>query len=204
MILGTIGWALGSAALVACLALAGPEDDEERAVQKQTFVDNCLICHGEDMTTRHRLTAKQWSAEVDKMIGWGAPVPAEKKAGLIAYLNELYSEKAPPPPPDLASADALARDHADLSSRPAPSGDASRGGPLYAKHCATCHGPDGRGADLGPILADRPILVREPAYHEVVRKGLRKMPGFVSVLNPEGESDLLAWLRSARSGSTAP
>ncbi len=204
MSVSRIALATALIAIVAALALATPrpddDPDEARAVNRQTFVDNCLICHGEDMTSKGRLTAKQWATEVDKMIGWGAPVPPEKKAGLLTYLTTSYSDKVPPPPPDLATADDLIRDHADLSSRPTSTGDATRGGPLYTQNCATCHGATGQGGDLGPILLDRPILVRDAAYHAIVRKGLRKMPGFAAVLSGAQEDDLLAWLRRQRVG----
>lgn len=46
----------------------------------------CLSCHSADLTWQQRLTEKQWTAEVDKMIGWGADVPEARKAELIAYL----------------------------------------------------------------------------------------------------------------------
>ena len=192
-----------SLVLLATIALAAPrrqddDPDEAKAVARQTFVDNCLICHGEDMTTRSRLTAKQWATEVDKMIGWGAPVPPEKKSGLLAYLTTSYSDKVDPAPPDLASPADLIREHADLSSRPASKGDADRGAPAYAQFCAPCHGPTGQGTELGSILIDRPILLRDAAYQAVVRKGLRKMPGFAAVLKPADEDDLLAWLRRQR------
>jgi ubiquinol-cytochrome c reductase cytochrome c subunit len=149
------------------------------------------------MTSRSRLTAKQWSAELDKMIGWGAPVPPEHKAALLAYLTRSFSEMVPPPPLDAASPDELLAEDATLARRPSPEGDAARGGPLYTQHCATCHGPTGQGGDLGPRLAGRPVLLDDARYHEAVRKGLRRMPGFAAVLKPEGEVDLLAWLRAA-------
>ena len=46
----------------------------------------CLACHSADMVWQQHLTEKQWTAEVNKMMGWGSEVPEEKKAALIAYL----------------------------------------------------------------------------------------------------------------------
>jgi mono/diheme cytochrome c family protein len=46
----------------------------------------CLSCHSPDMVWQQRLTEKQWTANVEKMIGWGADVPEEKRQALIAYL----------------------------------------------------------------------------------------------------------------------
>jgi mono/diheme cytochrome c family protein len=191
--------------LIASLALAAskgqdPDDDEEaKFFGRQAFVENCLICHGEGMTSRSRLTAKQWSAEVDKMIGWGAPVPPERKASLLAYLVGSFSDKVPPPAPDTASPDELLAEDSSLVRRPIPVGDAPRGASLYTQHCAICHGPEGQGGDLGPRLAGRAVLLDDALYHETVRKGRRRMPGFSNVLKPDAEDDLLGWLRSASS-----
>jgi hypothetical protein len=38
------------------------------------------------MVRQQRLGEKQWEAEVNKMVGWGAPVPQEKRADLVDYL----------------------------------------------------------------------------------------------------------------------
>jgi hypothetical protein len=36
------------------------------------------------------LSEKQWTAEVNKMIGWGAAVPEYRKDALVAYLFEHF------------------------------------------------------------------------------------------------------------------
>jgi hypothetical protein len=46
----------------------------------------CLSCHAADLVWQQRLTEKQWTASVNKMIGWGADVPEARKAELVAYL----------------------------------------------------------------------------------------------------------------------
>jgi len=46
----------------------------------------CLQCHSASMASQQRLTDKQWAKVLDKMIGWGAKVPAEEKDRLLAYL----------------------------------------------------------------------------------------------------------------------
>jgi mono/diheme cytochrome c family protein len=50
----------------------------------------CLRCHSADMVGQQKLTEKQWTAEVTKMAGWGAAVPEDQKAALIAYLVEHF------------------------------------------------------------------------------------------------------------------
>ncbi len=46
----------------------------------------CLNCHSADMARQQRLTEKQWTASVTKMVGWGAEVPESGRDALIAYL----------------------------------------------------------------------------------------------------------------------
>ncbi len=46
----------------------------------------CLSCHSADMVRQQRLTEKQWTAEIIKMAGWGAPVRESERDILIAYL----------------------------------------------------------------------------------------------------------------------
>jgi len=50
----------------------------------------CLRCHSADMIRQQRLTEKQWTAELTKMSGWGAVVPEDQKAALIAYFVEHF------------------------------------------------------------------------------------------------------------------
>ena len=50
----------------------------------------CLHCHSADMVRQQRLSEKQWTAEITKMAGWGAAVPDDQKAALVAYLVEHY------------------------------------------------------------------------------------------------------------------
>ena len=50
----------------------------------------CLQCHSASMVLQQRLTSKQWEKELDKMIGWGAAVPADRKAELLAYLEARF------------------------------------------------------------------------------------------------------------------
>ena len=202
------GLAVGLAAL-ALVAAARPsradDDDEEKAEQRQVarlaFVENCLMCHGEDMTSRQRLTPKQWTAEVEKMIGWGTPLPPERKEGLIAYLSETYpSTLAPPPVERISPAQALATDRQDAPEA-APlviAADGARGSALFAQHCVVCHGAAARGGEIGVNLVAKPILAREDEFRDLLAHGRRRMPVFGAVLDARAQSDLLAYLRQAR------
>ncbi len=46
----------------------------------------CLQCHSASMVLQQRLTEKQWTASLEKMIRWGAAVSADRKDELLAYL----------------------------------------------------------------------------------------------------------------------
>ena len=39
----------------------------------------CLQCHSASMVMQQKLNDKQWAKNLDKMIGWGAAVPADKR-----------------------------------------------------------------------------------------------------------------------------
>jgi mono/diheme cytochrome c family protein len=204
--------AIGMSAVfgIALLAVLRPlpggpvEDDEERqerlAVSKRAMQENCLICHSEEMIATARLTSKQWKAEVEKMVGWGSPLPKEQEEPLIEYLASQFPDTAPPAElRRVTLRDAEAPLHPEVATGLARAvGDPSKGAPLYASQCANCHGPDARGADLGPNIVGVPILLRPTDYAGVIRKGLRRMPAFGATLKPEQEADILAWLRQKR------
>ena len=53
----------------------------------------CYACHSADLLVQQRLTEKQWAASVDKMIRWGADVPADKRDVVITYLSRNFGPK---------------------------------------------------------------------------------------------------------------
>ncbi len=210
----TPAWLMGFA-LASGLALApwaapaspgrGDDDDDEKqyalALNRQAFAENCLMCHGEDMTSRQRLTPKQWAAEVEKMVGWGAPLPPDRKQPLIDFLAEAYPTAAPSTTPDRidpAAVAALDRQDTPIADGPVAHADAARGAALFASHCASCHGAEARGGEIGINLVARPILAREGDFRAILREGRRRMPGFAPALDAEGPAQLLAWLRGRR------
>jgi ubiquinol-cytochrome c reductase cytochrome c subunit len=182
------------------------DDDEERAYERElavrTWKANCLICHGEEHTTTQRLTPKQWRAEVEKMMGWGSPVPADEVERLIAYLAaEHPATAARGAPPFLEPAAALAlEEFARAEPAPGlPAAASERGAKSYAQQCANCHGTDARGGDLGPNLVERPILIQPRAFSRVITNGLRRMPGYTGVLDDVQIAEIRAWLTTRTS-----
>jgi mono/diheme cytochrome c family protein len=185
--------------------MAPPDDDDEerefrRAEAKQAFVENCLMCHGEEMTTRQRLTPKQWSTEVEKMVNWGSPLPPERRQPLVEYLAESFPHTRAPAPIERIDPDRAGGAEPPRAFHPAgsPAANPAEGEALFARHCATCHGANARGGELGTNLVERPILIRDDDYESVVRDGRRRMPAFAAAIDARARMEILAWLRGQR------
>jgi cytochrome c5 len=63
------------------------------AGSEATYKKACLVCHEDDLIEVQRLNRDGWTREVDKMIRWGAAVPAAEKDGLIDYLAARYPHR---------------------------------------------------------------------------------------------------------------
>lgn len=70
--------------------LGVPLSDLPAGTGKVVAESACLKCHSADMLRQQRLTEKQWSTNLTKMIGWGAEVPDDKKDELVAYLVKNF------------------------------------------------------------------------------------------------------------------
>jgi len=55
-----------------------------------TYRRTCLTCHEGDLVEQQRLTKAGWTREVEKMVRWGAPVPAAEKDGLVDFLTARH------------------------------------------------------------------------------------------------------------------
>ena len=55
-----------------------------------TFKRACLSCHGTDLVEQQRLSRPGWVREIEKMMRWGANVPANEKDPLADHLAALY------------------------------------------------------------------------------------------------------------------
>jgi mono/diheme cytochrome c family protein len=73
---------------------------------------------------------------------------------------------------------------------------------LYKRHCAMCHGQDGRGnTPIGKTFKIPDLL--SPAVQketdseltEIIHNGKQKMPAFKTGLKPEQVEDLVAYIR---------
>lgn len=59
-------------------------------LQSSAFKNSCTGCHGEDLMKSQRLSRAQWEKEVEKMMRYGANVPAEQKSALVDYLSTRF------------------------------------------------------------------------------------------------------------------
>jgi mono/diheme cytochrome c family protein len=50
----------------------------------------CRSCHEDDVSEQQRLSSAGWGRTVDKMVRWGAKVPADEKPALVAYLTSRW------------------------------------------------------------------------------------------------------------------
>jgi mono/diheme cytochrome c family protein len=189
-------------AIAASFSPSKADDDDEIAIRREearrSFVENCLMCHGEDMTNRQRLTTKQWTAEVEKMVGWGSPLPLDRKQPVIDYLAEMYPHTKKAPAPERITANQALEGDRQPPIKPLPDARAERGAALFVTHCASCHGSNAKGGELGTNLVEKPVLLRVDEFRTLLKEGRRKMPNFAAVLDEAKKADLLAWLRTQK------
>lgn len=51
---------------------------------------SCFPCHSADLLVQQRLSEKQWTAAVDKMVRWGAVVKEGDKRAMVMYLAKHF------------------------------------------------------------------------------------------------------------------
>ena len=56
---------------------------------KDVLLRACTTCHAATLVTQQRKPPAEWAKTVDKMVAWGAPLPAEEKQTLVDYLATL-------------------------------------------------------------------------------------------------------------------
>lgn len=79
------------AVLMAVLPMAGTQFKQLPPGPGKAQVEAaCYQCHAADLLAQQRLTEKQWTASVEKMIRWGANVPAGDKDVIVQYLARHF------------------------------------------------------------------------------------------------------------------
>ncbi len=175
--------------------VAVEERAEELAFGERIFDNSCRMCHEPELVLQQRLTPRQWDAEIEKMIGWGAAVAPEEIPWLRAYLTTNFSPSNPHQPSQLDQP--MSKPASVVHSvdpRVMGNGDVARGQSLFLEHCGTCHGSSGQGGEPGQNLIAQPVLSQASDFQAVIAQGRHKMPAFDEVLKPEQTEDIRSWL----------
>jgi len=89
-----------SLALAIALAVSAaviPAPAQEVAIPQTPgweLIMRCMICHSVEIAVQQRFGPQGWSDTLDRMIGYGAPIPPEDKRVLMAYLLRHYRDPA--------------------------------------------------------------------------------------------------------------
>jgi cytochrome c oxidase cbb3-type subunit 3/ubiquinol-cytochrome c reductase cytochrome c subunit len=132
---------------------------------------------------RRATTMSAWSIE------HGGPLAANDVDAIVTFLRG-WDRKA----------------HPELDERPV-SGDAARGGVIYARDCARCHGAQGAG---GPYVSIGHPQVLSTASNGFLRHAMRigrrgtAMLGYEATLGGAAIEDVVTFLRSWQSASPLP
>ena len=181
------------------------EPDEETLLATRSVKENCLICHSVEIIESQRLTAKQWKAEIEKMVGWGSPLPVEQHEGVIKWLSANYSDKAARSNPTTWT---LAEAESTIAPEPETRGEVktnlAAAEANFAANCKNCHGANGEGSNLGPNLVERPVLLRPTDFLDSIKKGRGKMPMLGVIVNEQASREILEWLRTKRFAMARP
>jgi DMSO/TMAO reductase YedYZ molybdopterin-dependent catalytic subunit len=65
-----------------------PDAPASALVQKR-----CIICHEADLISQQRLTRDRWTAEVDKMVRWGASIDDAEVRAIVDYLARYFGPR---------------------------------------------------------------------------------------------------------------
>jgi alcohol dehydrogenase (cytochrome c) len=90
-----------------------------------------------------------------------------------------------------------------VNTAAAQNGDAGR--QAFVGRCASCHGTDGNGGELGPAIAARAVLRTDEELRAVLRSGFPSagMPPFSTLTDVEA-GDLVAFVRTLKPRNAAP
>ena len=85
-----------------------------------------------------------------------------------------------------------------LGAMPVAASDIANGRNLYQRHCATCHGQDGRPSMAGAAEFKRGegLMQSDRALLERIRKGKRACPAYFGVMSEQEIYNVIAYIRS--------
>ncbi|HEX4803018.1 MAG TPA: c-type cytochrome [Myxococcaceae bacterium] len=170
---------------------AQPLGDADGAIAEGEL---CLSCHSVELMRTSRIGLAGWTAEMTKMRNWGALVDETKAAPFAGWFAQRYPVAEKEPPAALISASAAIAAVAPDREKQPVRGDPKAGATLYAKTCASCHGPEAEGLGGGPVLIEAPAIYRRQYFANLVLKGQGRMPASPGTTDAE-ISNLLVFLR---------
>src|SRR4051812_4743554 len=88
-------WMWRSLALAAALVAASVAQAQDVEIPRTAgweLIMRCAICHSVEIAVQQRFGPQGWSETLDRMIKYGAPIPPEDKAQLMAYLLRHYRD----------------------------------------------------------------------------------------------------------------
>jgi len=168
-----------------------PLGDDDGAIAEGEL---CLSCHSVELIRTTRIGLPGWTAEMTKMRNWGALVDETKPAPFADWFAQRYPVAEKEPPAALISASAAIAAVAPERDKQSARGDPKAGAALYAKNCASCHGPEAEGLGGGPVLIEAPAIYRRQYFANLVIKGQGRMPASPGTTDAE-ISNLLVFLR---------
>ena len=71
-----------------------PSAPVDAVAQPASFRSSCGGCHEDDLVRQQRLSRADWDREIDKMVGWGARVKDEDRAGFLDYLAGNFGPRS--------------------------------------------------------------------------------------------------------------
>lgn len=76
--------------------------------------------------------------------------------------------------------------------------DTARGGEIYAKHCADCHGASGVSImpDAPSFAQNEGLMKPDPLLLETISKGSGGMPAYLGMLSDQDMFDVIAFIRT--------
>jgi len=159
------------------------QDEEAMATGQRLFASNCALCHGSTAQGSlgfPNLTDNDWL--------YGGTGDAIKTTILNGRKGAMPANGLKPDMTDAERSDVVAY-VLSLSGREG-SGDASKGGALYAQACAACHGGDAKGNQMvgAPNLTDNIWLYggSEKAIDFTIKNGRNGvMPAWKDVLGED-------------------
>jgi len=78
-------------AILAALPMPGTQFKQLPDTKGKAEIEHaCYTCHSPDLLAQQRLTPKQWTATVEKMMRWGAELKESDKQVVIDYLSRHF------------------------------------------------------------------------------------------------------------------